>query len=66
MVWLLWLLCACRVPDITALINLQAVELNLVVGAMDQIKNLQGLSKSFLYRLCWLITSPPNNVCDLQ
>jgi hypothetical protein len=35
----------CRVPDITALINLQTVKLNLVVGAMDQIKSLQGLSE---------------------
>lgn len=48
---MVWLLCACRVPDITALINLQAVKLNLVVGAMDQIKNLQGLSKSYSDRL---------------
>lgn len=35
----------CSVPDLTALANLQSVKLNLVVGGMDMIKNLQGLSE---------------------
>lgn len=54
------LLCVCRVPDITALINLQTVKLNLVVGAMDQIKKLQGLSKSLLDGLWWLNMCSPS------